>query len=227
MRPGAKQTRLSTACSSSGAGASGPGSIGRVRSRGEVTSRSAGPPGAGGAAPTRGRAHEPADRRAPRCQRAHRPSSRHQHPAQARSPLAHGRGRYAVRSGPLGVAPGPGQWGGPIDGRFGRSHGLIAGVRDRHESPHHVRGCGARQDSKEEDGHDNAARATESKARSPGQWALGDYHRFATETVWEVGPSWCAACGISPGHRVLDVAAGTGNVAIRAAEAGRRSWPRT
>jgi ubiquinone/menaquinone biosynthesis C-methylase UbiE len=28
------------------------------------------------------------------------------------------------------------------------------------------------------------------------------------------------ACGISPGQRVLDVAAGTGNVAIRAAEAG-------
>ena len=29
-----------------------------------------------------------------------------------------------------------------------------------------------------------------------------------------------AACGIAPGQRVLDVAAGTGNVAIRAAEAG-------
>jgi ubiquinone/menaquinone biosynthesis C-methylase UbiE len=31
-----------------------------------------------------------------------------------------------------------------------------------------------------------------------------------------------AACGISAGRRVLDVAAGTGNVAIRAAEAGAR-----
>lgn len=51
-------------------------------------------------------------------------------------------------------------------------------------------------------------------------WALGDYHRFATETVWELGPVLVEACGISTGHRVLDVAAGTGNVAIRAAEAG-------
>jgi 2-polyprenyl-6-hydroxyphenyl methylase/3-demethylubiquinone-9 3-methyltransferase len=53
-------------------------------------------------------------------------------------------------------------------------------------------------------------------------WALGDYHRFATELVWELGPVLVAACGISAGHRVLDVAAGTGNVAIRAAEAGAR-----
>ena len=51
-------------------------------------------------------------------------------------------------------------------------------------------------------------------------WALGDYHRFAKELVWEVGPVVVEACGIGPGQRVLDVAAGTGNVAIRAAEAG-------
>src|SRR5262245_39726970 len=51
-------------------------------------------------------------------------------------------------------------------------------------------------------------------------WALGDYHRFATATVWELGPVLTAACGISAGQRVLDVAAGTGNVAIRAAQAG-------
>jgi ubiquinone/menaquinone biosynthesis C-methylase UbiE len=51
-------------------------------------------------------------------------------------------------------------------------------------------------------------------------WALGDYHTFATELVWEVGPVLVGACGIGPGQRVLDVAAGTGNVAIRAAEAG-------
>ena len=58
------------------------------------------------------------------------------------------------------------------------------------------------------------------KATERTMWALGDYHRFATETVWEVGPVLVGACGISPGQRVLDVAAGTGNVAIRAAEAG-------
>ena len=51
-------------------------------------------------------------------------------------------------------------------------------------------------------------------------WALGDYHTFAKQTVWELGPVLVAACGISAGQRVLDVAAGTGNVAIRAAEAG-------
>jgi ubiquinone/menaquinone biosynthesis C-methylase UbiE len=51
-------------------------------------------------------------------------------------------------------------------------------------------------------------------------WALGDYHRFATATVWELGPVLVNACGASAGQRVLDVAAGTGNVAIRAALAG-------
>jgi SAM-dependent methyltransferase len=51
-------------------------------------------------------------------------------------------------------------------------------------------------------------------------WALGDYHRFAKDLVWHFGPTLVAACGISSGQRVLDVAAGTGNVAIRAAEAG-------
>lgn len=51
-------------------------------------------------------------------------------------------------------------------------------------------------------------------------WALGDYHAFAKATVWDLGPILVDACGISAGQRVLDVAAGTGNVAIRAAEAG-------
>lgn len=60
----------------------------------------------------------------------------------------------------------------------------------------------------------------EQKAADRAMWALGDYHRFAKQTVWELGPVLVAACGISPGQRVLDVAAGTGNVAIRAAEAG-------
>ncbi len=58
------------------------------------------------------------------------------------------------------------------------------------------------------------------KASERAMWALGDYHRFAKETVWELGPVLVEACGISRGQRVLDVAAGSGNVAIRAAEAG-------
>jgi ubiquinone/menaquinone biosynthesis C-methylase UbiE len=61
---------------------------------------------------------------------------------------------------------------------------------------------------------------SELKARQRAMWALGDYHKFATRSLWNFGPLLVAACGISPGQRVLDVAAGTGNVAIRAAEAG-------
>lgn len=38
--------------------------------------------------------------------------------------------------------------------------------------------------------------------------------------MWEIGPIVVEACGISSDQRVLDVAAGSGNVAIRAAEAG-------
>jgi SAM-dependent methyltransferase len=51
-------------------------------------------------------------------------------------------------------------------------------------------------------------------------WALGDHHRFATSTVWELGPVLVEACRTAFGPRVLDVAAGTGNVAIRAAMTG-------
>lgn len=51
-------------------------------------------------------------------------------------------------------------------------------------------------------------------------WALGDYHRFATALVWSLGEVLVGAVGNLRGKRVLDVAAGTGNTAIRAAEAG-------
>jgi SAM-dependent methyltransferase len=62
--------------------------------------------------------------------------------------------------------------------------------------------------------------ADDPKRIARAMWALGDYHRFATQTVWDVGPVLVAACGITVGQRVLDVAAGSGNVALRAAEAG-------
>ena len=58
------------------------------------------------------------------------------------------------------------------------------------------------------------------KAAHRAMWAMGNYDRFARATVWELGPVLVEACGIGPGQRVLDVAAGTGNVAIRAALAG-------
>lgn len=60
----------------------------------------------------------------------------------------------------------------------------------------------------------------ELKAATRAAWALGDYHRFAKESVWELGEVLVRACGTGPGQRVLDVATGTGNTAIRAAEAG-------
>jgi SAM-dependent methyltransferase len=58
------------------------------------------------------------------------------------------------------------------------------------------------------------------KLRQRAMWANGDYHTFATSSLWEFGPLLVEATGIGPGRRVLDVAAGTGNVAIRAAETG-------
>lgn len=51
-------------------------------------------------------------------------------------------------------------------------------------------------------------------------WAKGDYHTFATSTIWEIGPRLVEACAVSRGERVLDVAAGSGNTALRAAQAG-------
>ncbi|OSC40829.1 class I SAM-dependent methyltransferase [Mycobacterium decipiens] len=51
-------------------------------------------------------------------------------------------------------------------------------------------------------------------------WALGDYAAIAEELLAQLGPILVSASGIRPGDRVLDVAAGTGNVSIPAAAAG-------
>jgi len=59
----------------------------------------------------------------------------------------------------------------------------------------------------------------ELKARVRSAWAMGDYGRFA-ELVWEIGAVLIEAAGVRPGQRLLDVAAGTGNKAIQAAQAG-------
>jgi ubiquinone/menaquinone biosynthesis C-methylase UbiE len=58
------------------------------------------------------------------------------------------------------------------------------------------------------------------KAAHRAMWALGDYHTFAKATIWDLGQILVEACAISAGQRVLDVAAGTGNTAIRAARTG-------
>ena len=51
-------------------------------------------------------------------------------------------------------------------------------------------------------------------------WALGDYDRIARHLLEPFGPTLVHACRIGPGVHVLDVAAGTGNVALAAARAG-------
>jgi SAM-dependent methyltransferase len=63
-----------------------------------------------------------------------------------------------------------------------------------------------------------ADRALKAKHRT--MWALGDYAAVATELIPTLGPVLVDACGVGPGDRVLDVAAGTGNAAIPAALAG-------
>lgn len=53
-------------------------------------------------------------------------------------------------------------------------------------------------------------------------WAAGDYPAIARRQLWEVGPRIVRAAGIRAGDDVLDVACGTGNAALRAAQAGGR-----
>jgi SAM-dependent methyltransferase len=51
-------------------------------------------------------------------------------------------------------------------------------------------------------------------------WALGDYALMAEEVMAPLGPVLVAAAGIGPGARVLDVAAGSGNISLPAAATG-------
>jgi SAM-dependent methyltransferase len=60
----------------------------------------------------------------------------------------------------------------------------------------------------------------EFKAGQRAMWAQGDDHELARRALWWFGQELVETCGIGPGQRVLDVAAGSGNVAIRAAQAG-------
>lgn len=63
---------------------------------------------------------------------------------------------------------------------------------------------------------------SELEAKHRALWALGDYAAIAANIVRPLGPVLVDASGIGPGDRVLDVAAGTGNVAIPAAATGAR-----
>jgi ubiquinone/menaquinone biosynthesis C-methylase UbiE len=63
---------------------------------------------------------------------------------------------------------------------------------------------------------------TELKARHRAMWASGDYPSMVETFLLPLGPRLVEACGIGPGLRVLDVAAGTGNASLPAAERGAK-----
>jgi len=62
----------------------------------------------------------------------------------------------------------------------------------------------------------------ELKARHRKMWASGDYDSMVETFLLPLGPRLVEACGIGLGMRVLDVAAGTGNASIPAAQRGAR-----
>lgn len=57
-------------------------------------------------------------------------------------------------------------------------------------------------------------------AKHRAMWASGDYATVVADLISSLGPVLVEATGIGPGDRVLDVAAGTGNVSIPAAATG-------
>ncbi|MGF7122935.1 MULTISPECIES: class I SAM-dependent methyltransferase [unclassified Rhodococcus (in: high G+C Gram-positive bacteria)] len=58
------------------------------------------------------------------------------------------------------------------------------------------------------------------KAKHRAMWASGDYPAVAADVIPDLGAVLVRACGVRSGQRVLDVGAGTGNVAIPAALTG-------
>ena len=58
------------------------------------------------------------------------------------------------------------------------------------------------------------------KARHRAMWAAGDYPAMVDTFLLPLGPRLVEAAGISAGQKVLDVAAGTGNASIPAAQRG-------
>jgi SAM-dependent methyltransferase len=68
----------------------------------------------------------------------------------------------------------------------------------------------------------SATSDSELKARHRAMWALGDYPSMVETFLLPLGPRLVDACGIGPGMTVLDVAAGSGNASIPAAQRGAR-----
>jgi SAM-dependent methyltransferase len=65
-----------------------------------------------------------------------------------------------------------------------------------------------------------ASADAELKARHRAMWASGDYPSMVETFLLPLGPRLVEAAGIGRGQRVLDVAAGTGNASIPAAQRG-------
>jgi SAM-dependent methyltransferase len=63
---------------------------------------------------------------------------------------------------------------------------------------------------------------SELKGRHRKMWASGDYGSMVETFLLPLGPRLVDACGIGPDMIVLDVAAGTGNASIPAAERGAK-----
>jgi len=61
---------------------------------------------------------------------------------------------------------------------------------------------------------------SELKTRHRAMWASGDYPSMVETFLLPLGPQLVEACGIQAGMSVLDVAAGTGNASLPAAERG-------
>ena len=58
------------------------------------------------------------------------------------------------------------------------------------------------------------------KAKHRAMWASGDYPSMVETFLLPLGPRLVEAAGIGEGMKVLDVAAGTGNASLPAAQAG-------
>jgi len=67
---------------------------------------------------------------------------------------------------------------------------------------------------------DSAAANPELKQKHRKMWASGDYPAMVETFLLPLGPRLVEAAGIGEGQRVLDIASGTGNAAIPAAETG-------
>jgi SAM-dependent methyltransferase len=63
---------------------------------------------------------------------------------------------------------------------------------------------------------------SELKTRHRAMWASGDYPSMVETFLLPLGPRLVEACGVEAGMKVLDVAAGTGNASLPAAERGAK-----